>query len=329
MIDLLCHYTSEDGLEGIIENDNIRATHVRFLNDWTEFREAFTERYLRVLIDSFRAQLPVDLDPTARQVIDSVLSKRTGEILDIIELSDTSNETFVSSFTSATPEDSADPGDRLSQRRGYANTSQGYSLGFDKTLLQKQIGINNKKAQATLQQCIYDEHKKTSLFEEMGCTAAGQFADLKRRGEPVPSSFTTNVTNAPVEYKKASFYFLKSFASATAKFFTQAARIKHPGFSEEHEWRVIFQASTYALAPVEKAGRCIEIVKFRDGQFGRTPFIEIPLSLADAEKSPLRRIVVGPGRHKEDVKRSVDLFLLNRGIQNVEVSTSLIPYRAS
>jgi hypothetical protein len=46
---LLYHYTSEQGLLGIIGNDNIRATHIRFLNDSTEFREAFTEKYVRIL----------------------------------------------------------------------------------------------------------------------------------------------------------------------------------------------------------------------------------------------------------------------------------------
>jgi hypothetical protein len=336
MRDLLYHYTSEEDLKGIIENDNLRATHVRFLNDWTEFREAFTENYVRTLIESFRAELPKDLADAAREVIDRVLSNRVQEIRGIIESSDSTNETFVCSFTSAPSQDSGDPGDRLSQWRGYAHSSQGFSLGFDKNLLKKQVEINNKKAKASLLECIYGDDEKISFFQELGRTAAAQFNELRRSNAPVPSSFVTLRPNASEEYKKSSYYFLKSLSLATAKFFTTAARIKHSGFREECEWRIIFQADRDALLPIDKAGKRIEIIKFRDGQFGRTPFIEIPLGLAKPETSPLRRIVVGPGTHKEDVKRSVELFLLNRGIQvklpdnekGVEIVTSLIPYRS-
>jgi hypothetical protein len=72
---LLYHYTSEEGLQGIVESDNIRATHVRFLNDYTEFRQAFQEEYVEALADAFREELPGDLDITARQVVDRILSK--------------------------------------------------------------------------------------------------------------------------------------------------------------------------------------------------------------------------------------------------------------
>jgi hypothetical protein len=96
--DLLYHYTTEAGLVGIIGSDDLRATHVRFLNDWTEFREALTERYLRILLDSFRAGLPADLPSTARLVIDSMISRRAPEILQVIVGSDSANDTFVCSF---------------------------------------------------------------------------------------------------------------------------------------------------------------------------------------------------------------------------------------
>jgi hypothetical protein len=327
MHDLLYHYTSEAGLTGIVENDNLRATHVRFLNDWTEFREAFTEKYLLVLIDSFKTALPPNLDGAAREVIERVLSRRTAEILEIIELSEGRNETFVCSFTSAVPEDPGDAGDRLSQWRGYSHSAQGFSLGFDRILLKK-VEVNHKHLQRTLQECIYDEDKKVSFFEEMGRVAASRFDDLRRANEPVPASFFTLRPNPSEEYKKSSYYFLSSLSRATAQYFTAAARVKHSGFREEHEWRIILQANRETILPAENAEKHLE-VKFRDGQFGRTPFIEIPLGLADGEKSPSRRIVVGPGRHKEDVKRSLELFLLNRGIQGIEVSTSVIPYRSS
>ena len=335
MRDLLYHYTSEAGLTGIIENDNIRATHIRFLNDWMEFREAFTESYVRTLLDAFRAGLPSDLPLDARRVIDGMISRRAPEILEIAAGSESANETFVCSFTSALPQESADPGDRLSQWRGYSAGTQGFSLGFDRELLRERVEIRNPKAKATLAQCVYDDAEKTSFFEEIGRLAGGRFEELRRNNQPVPSSFVTLQPNATDEYKKTNYYFLDSLSRATARLFTTAARIKNPGFREEREWRVIFQATKDALAPIENARGRIDVVKFREGQFGRTPYIEIPLGLADADKSPLRRIVVGPGANKEDKKRYVEFLLLNRGIEafdaakgkGVRITASAIPYR--
>lgn len=337
MHDLLYHYTSEAGLSGIIENDNLRATHVRFLNDWTEFREAFTETYVRRLLGSFQAELPGDLPADTRLVIDGMVSRRAPEILEIIAGSGSANDTFVCSFTSALHDESGDPGDKLSQWRAYASAAQGFSLGFDRALLRKCVEIDNPRAKATLQECIYDDAGKMSLFEEMGRAAAARFNELRENNAQVPDSFVTLKPERSEEYRKSNYYFLKSLSSATASFFTTAARIKHAGFSEEREWRVIFQAAKDVLAPKEKDGRRIEIVKFRDGQFGQTPYIEIPLDLAVPGTSPLRRIVVGPGACKEDARRVAERLLLSRGIKvstpgtgkGVEIAASLIPYRSA
>jgi hypothetical protein len=336
---LLYHYTSEQGLLGIIGNNNIRATHIRFLNDWTELREAFTEKYVQILVDSFRVGLPKHFDENARRIMDGMLSERNNaKILDIIESPKSTNETFVCCFTASagtSRQPGEDPGDRLSQWRGYSHSEQGFSLGFDEDLLRKRIELDNPHAKAALLRCVYGNEERTLFFKELGNAASIRFNALRASNEPVPGSFITVRPNASEEYRKLNYYFSKSLSGATAAFFTKAAQIKHIGFREECEWRVVFQARRDALFPVDKTGKHLEIVKFRDGQFGRTPFIEIPLGLTEPETSPLRRIVVGPGTHKDDVKRSVELLLLSHGIQvrpdkekGVEIATSLIPYRS-
>ena len=326
MSDLLYHYTTEAGLTGIVGSDSIRATHVRFLNDWTEFREAFTESYVRKLLDSFRGALPTDLPVDALLVIDGMISRRAVEILEIILASESANETFVCSFTSASPLDTGDPGDRLSQWIGYASAGQGFSLGFDISLLKGAVEINNQKARAALEQCVYEDTEKNSFFEEIGREAASRFIDLRARDAKVPDSFQTAKPDASQEYRGATYYFLESLSRATAKVFTAAARIKNAGFREEREWRIMFQAAKDVLVP---------IVQYRDGRFGRTPYIEIPLGLTTPGTSPLRRIVVGPSAGKDDAKRMVESLLASRGIPlttsgtgtGVEIATSLIPYR--
>jgi len=218
---------------------------------------------------------------------------------------------------------------------GYSAGTQGFSLGFDRELLAKRIALDNAKAKATLEQCVYEDAEKAAFFEEIGRFSAARFEELRRRNRPAPTGFVTFDPEATNEYKKAQYYFLDALSKATARVFTTAARIKNIGFREEREWRVIFQVAKDALAPIEKGGRRVEILKFRDGQFGRTPYIEIPLLIAERATSPLHRIVVGPGASRDDKKRYVELLLLNRGIEvvrlggGVEIATSVIPYRAT
>ena len=331
---LLYHYTSDVGLQAIIESDRIWATHVRFLNDYSEFRQAFNEVYVEALTDAFREGIPANVGSTARLVIEGLLSKRNrGGILRIIEDSGLATDAFVCSFTTL-PQPGPDPGDRLSQWRGYSHSVQGFSLGFDKALLDKQIGLDNPGAKAGVVECIYEDAEKLSFFQEIGRNACARFNERWIQGnEAVPPEFTT-INPAPTgEYVKASFYFLKSLSEATAKFFTKAARLKHSGFREECEWRIVLQARRDALV---RSG----ILKFRKGQFGQTPYVEIPLGLSAADTSPLRRIVVGPGNHREDLKRWVELLLETRGIRvrpdnrpdikdAVELAVSVIPYRST
>jgi hypothetical protein len=256
--------------------------------------------------------------------MDRIVSRRSGEILDIIAGSQTANDTFVCSFTSAAAQDHSDPGDRLSQWRAYGGTTQGFSLGFDRASLKSRAEINNPKAKATLQQCVYEESEKIAFFEEMGRAAASRFTEQQHKNAPVPNSFQTLKPDASEEYKKSNYYFLWALSRATAEFFTAAARIKDEGFREEREWRVIFQAAKSVLSGV---------VKFRDGQFGRTPYIEIPLGLAETKTSPLRKIVVGPGARQSEAKRTVEAVLQKRGIpigsSGVEIAISPIPFRSA
>ena len=317
-------------MKGIIESDWLWATHIRFLNDYTEFRRAFTDKYLEALIGTFRASMRRDIDNTAAKVIDGMLSQRNHlPILKIIEDPGTRNDTFVSSFTSSL-NDGFDPGDRLSQWRGYSRSSQGFSLGFNRELLEKQIAVDNAAVKGSLVECIYeDTGPDIPFFQEMGRNAALRFNKLWVSGDAVPDSYQTITPAATKDYKKANWYFLRALSKATAQFFTNAARIKHNGFREEREWRIVVQASNDALSRVTKT---------RNGPFGATPYIEIPLDLAKPDSSPLRRVVVGPCNNKSDIKHWVEELLESHSLRVkrgravdidrcVEVCTSTIPYR--
>jgi hypothetical protein len=328
--DILYHYTSQAGLQGILASDHIWATEIYALNDWTEFRLLFTSATMRLLADTFTSELPDDIDADAKKMmVERVLAERNvPALLEIIKADPPSGErkgVFVCSFTAA--------GDLLSQWRGYSHSSQGFSLGFDTALLKKQLeAVDTPDTPTELVECIYDEARIHKHIRDLGRKAAKGFRELKKRNEVVPASFTT-LRNPSKNYRKHSFYLEKSFTFATVPFFRLAAQFKHHGFQEEREWRVLFRSFWKTLLP--------DKVKFRSGQFGPTSYVEIPLGLHSPASCSLRRIVIGPrnysGHERKDMINSVELLLSKYSIpvkssaepNGVEIATSEIPYRSA
>jgi hypothetical protein len=75
--DILFHYTSQAGLQGILASDRIWATDIYALNDWTEFRLLFTHAVMQLLVSTFSSELPDDIDADAKKMfLDRVLVER-------------------------------------------------------------------------------------------------------------------------------------------------------------------------------------------------------------------------------------------------------------
>jgi hypothetical protein len=329
--DILYHYTSQAGLMGIVASDSIWATDIYALNDWTEFRHVFTTASMQVLVDAFKSGLPDDIDAIAKEMfIERVLAERNFPgLLDIIKADrppyGEPKGVFVCSFTAL--------GDLLSQWRGYSYSFQGFSLGFDSTLLKRRLQlVHTLDTPVELVECVYDEATTVECIRAMGRTAAEGFRDLRQHDEVVPPGFST-LLNPSEDYRRDTYYLSKSFTFASVPFFRAAAQFKHPGFREEREWRVVYSAFLKKLSP--------HTVKFRHGQFGPTAYVEIPLGLHTPATCSLRRIVVGPrtygGQEVRDTTNSVEMLLLKYGIavkspatpSGVEIVASQIPYRSA
>lgn len=97
---------------------------------------------------------------------------------------------------------------------------------------------------------------------------------------------------------------------------------KHPGFAEEHEWRLI--------RPVESVsyGRPI---KFRPSTLGLVPYIDLPLvdpSGLYKGRLPLWSVVQGPVRNSELALQSLESYLHSEGyFAHTEVRVSAVPLR--
>jgi hypothetical protein len=119
---VLYHYTSAQGLKGIVESGKLWATHIRYLNDLLEYEflwELLSTR-IQTALDSSNEEVAAD----ERSRLRSLLARRPVEV-------------FVASFSN-------DGGDRLSQWRGYSPDGNGYSIGFSRKVLQDFAESNNR-----------------------------------------------------------------------------------------------------------------------------------------------------------------------------------------
>ena len=230
---------------------------------------------------------------------------------------------------SAHPESCSTPGDRLSQWRAYSQGSGGYSLGFDYGCLHEgwaECGLKRAGGSLWVQRCIYSASEKTRAAEFVGSEGLRRLFTMK---EQLTSEFIRENQRSPNDQESqdiGSRCISHAVSATTAAYPFHASRFKQEAFCEEREWRLVFHVLRDKLIETNRTSPDRQIVHFRDGKFGVTPYIEYPLMLA-TDKNPLRRIVVGPCPHPDGAAKAVELLLAANGIRDVEVAKSQIPYR--
>jgi hypothetical protein len=305
---LLYHYTGQNALLGILESRKIWATHVRYLNDESEFvhswKKVWDSLSLKIKQKDFQEK-----DPNFRQSLEKMYRVLRDEIM-----KDPQRTTYyVICFTDDKASDSHSDrfdGDRLSQWRGYSKGGYGFSLGFDASALLNSFTASGNVVQ-WVNRCEYSEFAQNAQIDQLTSKHCDGFLN----------SWTNYFSGlqasslAPAEYRKNNVELLMNpLMEMCAEFVQFGMFIKHPAFREENEWRVAFVAQSSEL--------CL----FRPSNFGLTPYIEIGISLL-ATPSPLRRIVVGPGPHKNEWVTTLQFLLAKYGISGIEVVPSQIPYR--
>jgi hypothetical protein len=305
---LLYHYTTIEGLLGIVKSSSLRASHVRYLNDLAEFKNAFEYTYLDVLIKS--------LDPQADEEGVAVLHKYM--------LPPVGCDSFLISFTDdeavpPTEKVRPRPGDRLSQWRAYSNGSGGFSLGFDCSALRKEgNGF-------WLFRCRYSEQDKQDIAKEIGTKKNEEYKEIIKEGTKQFIGENHREPNQEDLNKIIKPAVSSLLRTLSGNYFLLAAKFKDEAFSEEREWRIVFHAIREKVLEAHRAEPDRKLVEFRPGKFGVTPYVDFPLNLKT--NNPLRRIVVGPCPHMEEAVDAVKFLLAANGIQGVEVEDSKIPYR--
>lgn len=317
---VLYHYTNAQGLQGILDNHQLWATDIGYLNDSME-RTMFFEKRLPFLLPSPVRKALVALyqeHQAARDVIaemgglEPAIAQTARQFAqNIRDHTMQFGRPFITSFCTHTPEDSEDG--LLSQWRGYG-LDGGYALVFETVGL---LDLMNA------------EHAEFG-YEHFGVSDAiyiGDNAD-ERIADPNVEEMEKQVHDAVHQFLTTRS--LDSFEIMYAAINTLSCCTKHRGFSEEREVRIVaIPVGDYIYPEVLARGdkRPRKRICHRVSGGVHVPYIKL-FNDADRDRKnlPIKSVIVGP--HRERVKRreSVKSLLQAQGYEEVQVSVSRIPY---
>ena len=150
---VLCHYTDQSGLRGIIASGELWATKVQYMNDTTEFKLA---------IDVAETVLKTKFGDSSAETFDlarSILSRLRG----------------ISHANICTVSFCENP-DLLSQWRGYSGKTAGYSIGLRADAL---LSVAKEQG-CQLGACIYSNRDQNIIVQELIDDLVQNFVDLRR-----------------------------------------------------------------------------------------------------------------------------------------------------
>jgi len=289
----LMHYTSADGLHGILTSQTLRATHYAFMNDQQEFQYFLNTQLPHVL----EACSDV-VDPAKQNEFIEYFHKNIREAT--LQL----HQPYFFSMCKGASERIREHG-LLSQWRGYGKDG-GYAIVF-----------SHKDLQALLKQDRNPDLSYVFLMHEVTYFAKKitELIEFENNVQTIIKTFhryLTSNTDADLGDAYEPILRLSLFS-------------KHPGFEEENEYRIFVtpcdENSENQPSPLTTPKPFI-----RNGL--HVPYFEIFKPLNQNEfrlRLPIKRIIVGPHVDKNKRKLGVELLLKQLNI-NAEVTVSDIPF---
>jgi hypothetical protein len=286
----LYHYTTIDGLKGILDSGRLWGTHVAFLNDSQELRHgvdaicSLIKKYAEWHIDEPDPEPSETMHKTILSLHEYVLSNR--------DMLQTKMGLFVSCLSSSA--------DQLSQWRGYGSHG-GYAIRFDPKKLGGRYALRH--------------------VDEKGDTLKGPDPVLVKVNY-LPNTFYDEVTKMvdacilgtadankleDGEEKEAALFSVRVDLFRTV--IDIAPQIKHKKFVEEQEYRIITRGVEQFCTP---------------SKIGLVPRVYVQFDRAAVEE-----VVVGPGEFEDVRKLSIERYLdqHRNWYPNVQVTPSEVPYR--
>jgi len=321
--DHVYHYTTADGLSGILKTQCLHATDVRYMNDPSEqlYADALIQRVIRNR----------NSDPLLE-----VLAETIRGTLQHVKVA-----TYAACF--------CEKPDLLSQWRAYSSAGTGYAIEFDwKTMAGAQPGPlagkveYNPAAQEALVERILKQPLEDSLAQvkailesiRAGSTkrddlwpppeAPDKLGSDERRHDPIARALDAiqGTERSGPEFTAAAVQLAFSAAQTVGKstlahpsVTVACARyfLKSRAFSEEREWRLVgWQPPGTSEQFRVKNGIFVPYIEFRAPR--RTTL-------------PITKITIGPGLHPQQAADSLMRLLAQLKLSHIPVEASPIPIR--
>ena len=253
----LYHYTSIQGILGILRSGVIWASHIAYLNDHSEFNHAIeiARDFLGKNMKTSSGELSIFYEFLHHMLPPKVLRLPSS--------------LYVASFSSIR--------DSLPLWRGYCSDNAGYSFGFD---WNRHIPNN-----AILAPCIYDNDKKRAVVGEILEEAWDSDPEEIRRRE-----YRDGTTENPGILTLRALQFLRLFYSPAAFF-------KDSAFRDEKEWRVVIpQTADFAPKEKYRPGRTLvvpytELSLVQDNILHIDEIVVGPTVFMDAARQAIERLI--------------------------------------
>ena len=287
----LFHYTGAHGVRGILNSDSIWASGAQHMNDWMEVVYGYD-----IMMGTLRNVVSsADLPNRSQRVF--------SEVLRAMELPDSP---FVDAYFAAFCE----KGNLLSQWRAYAGT-QGFAVEVDPLVVDGELTLTTKAPARNLRlaKVEYDPERQKRGFREL----------LDELIETIETQCGNSDHLLPP---------LSEFVRVVLS--SWAATVKHPGFEEEQEWRVVFQP----IITAEEKYHSTEEFVIRVEDYALVTHVELipakvlPRHGQDGPKLPIRSITCGPNVSMRSTMRALEILLRNNGYEGVKILKSEIPARS-
>lgn len=328
----LHHYTTWEGLRGILSQSRLRATHYRYLNDKSEvehFRDFMQEAITGPLVDLYRIRRKVgsqtEKDWIASQGGAADFGAKTAAAwLSAIyqttygghSLTTAAAEPHIVSFCSHKKDRSyVRENGLLSQWRGYGSHS-GFALVFDTQKLESLLASK----EGAPYQYVFLRALKVEYNDG--------FNEFKKQFKALIDRFSDQSQKAAVGQP------LEFISEDISSFLAASCRYKHTGFFEEREVRIVACPTTERLREklLEGGGHYptqSEPIKKLYAR-GPKPYVELFDYGVTPIKLPVIRIIVGPASDQVAVRKRVRTFLDKLPLyKRVPVMLSQTPFTAT
>ena len=297
--EILFHYTSEVGLQGILQNKCLWATDAFASNDASEIKlgEDFAKRALKEFGLKERA---LELVTNAREKFSRGVFLACFSTLQSVETADEKLAQKIKRERDFILENGL-----LSQWRGYGS----YSIKFKRNKLEEAVYKDGNKGisvsgevhylSSANSECEYDDFKGGDVFKEM----------MKEE------KFFKKISNSKDQINNLDF---KDLGNAIKSYQIPALLVKNYGFHEETEVRI-----ANLVLPEEYDKRKIH---FRAPNKSYIKLFEEDQAIIE---NAIEEIIIGPVSDQKAAKHWVDSMLREFGYKNVKVKCSEIPFRKS